>query len=187
MKNTTSLVKKFYNPRLPYHNFNHTLIDNNLIIYSMTKFPFHKQETKYTCGAASMRMALAFCHIKKSEKQLAKLLGTNKVRGTWHKSFPMVAEKFRLNHLSMRNATINDLKEYQKKGFVIILCYFYYPEKFDHYAVLKNIDAKYIYLWDPDFDDEHKYLLSYFQKIWKSHQKYDNEKHWFFALKKHSR
>ena len=131
-----------------------------------------------------MRMALESCGIKKSEKQIAKLLGTNKVRGTWHKNFPIVAEKFNLNYVVMRNATIDDLKEYKKKGFVVVICYFYPPEKMDHYSVLKKIDNEYIYFWDPFFGEEHKYLLTYFKKIWKSDPKYDNEKCWFFAVKK---
>lgn len=130
-----------------------------------------------------MRMALAFCGIKKSEKQVAKLLGTNKVRGTWHKSFPIIAEKFKLNHVSMRNATIDDLKEYQKKGFCIIVCYLYPFEKADHYSVLKKSGDKFIYFFDPFFGEEHKYLLSYFKTIWRSNPKYDNEKCWFFAVK----
>jgi len=150
----------------------------------MVQFPFHKQETKYTCGAAAMRMALEFCGIKKSEKQVAKLLNTNKVRGTWHKNFPSVAEKFKLNYTSMRHATINDLKEFQKKDYAVIICYLYPPEKVDHYSVLKKIDKRLIYFWDPFFGDMHKYLLSYFKKIWKSDPKYDNEKCWFFAIKK---
>lgn len=102
-------------------------------------FSFHKQETTYTCGAASMQMALSLCGIKKSEKQVAKLLSTNKVRGTWHESFPIVAEKFKLNHVSLRNATITDLKLYQKKNFAVIVCYFYPTEKVDHYSVLKKL------------------------------------------------
>ena len=150
----------------------------------MVQIPYYEQETKYTCGAAAMRMALGFCGIKKSEKQVAKLLGTNKVRGTWHKSFPIVAEKFRLNHVSIRNATIADLKEYQKKDFAVVICYFYPPEKVDHYSVLKKIDNKFIYFLDPFFGEEHKYLLSHFRKIWKSDPKYDNKKCWFFAVKK---
>lgn len=150
----------------------------------MAQFPFHKQETLYTCGPACMRMALAFCGIKKSEKQIAKLLGTNKVRGTWPKSFPLAAEKFKLSYVSMRNASIADLKEYRGKGFVVIICHLYPPRKIDHYSVLKKIDTKYIYFWDPFFGDEHKHLLSYFKKIWKSDPKYDNEKRWFFAMKK---
>src|SRR3989344_6115816 len=119
----------------------------------MVEFPFYKQETKYTCGAAAMRMALEFCGIKKTENRVAKLLGTNKVRGTWHKSFPIVAEKFRLNHISMRDATIKDLREYRKKGYVIIICFFYPYEKFDHYILLKKIGKKYIYFFDPFFEE----------------------------------
>lgn len=150
----------------------------------MAQFPFHKQETNYTCGAASMRMALEFCNIKKSEKQVVKLLRTNKVTGTWHKSFPIIAEKFRLNHISIRNATINDLKECQKKGFAVVICYFYPPEKVGHYCVLNKIDKNFIHLRDPQFGPEHKYSLNYFKKIWKSDPRYDNEKRWFFAVKK---
>ena len=112
----------------------------------MQEIPFYKQETKYTCGPASMRMALEFCGIKKSEKQIAKLLKTNKIRGTWHKSFTSVAEKFKLNYIAFRNASISDLKQFQKNGFVIILCYFCKEEEFDHYSVLKKINRKNIYL-----------------------------------------
>lgn len=147
-------------------------------------FSFYKQETKYTCGSASMRMALESVGIKKSEKQIEKLLGTNKIRGTWHKDFSRLAEKYRLNHFTKRNSSIEDLKEYQKKGFTIIICYFYPPEKVDHYSVFKKIDDKNIYFWDPWFGPEHKYSLDYFKKIWKSDPKYDNEKCWFFAVKK---
>src|SRR3989338_2502303 len=150
----------------------------------MKQIPFHKQETMYTCGAAAMQMVLEFCGIKKSEKQVEKLLGTNKVRGTWHKGFSIVAEKFRLNHVSMRNATIDDLKKYQKNGFAVVICYFYPPEKVDHYSVLKKIDNRFIYFLDPFFGEEHSYQLSHFKKIWKSDPKYDNERRWFFAVKK---
>jgi len=150
----------------------------------MAQLPFHKQETDYTCGAAAMRMVLEFCGIKKSEGQVAKLLGTNKAKGTGNKSFPMVAEKFRLNHASLRNATIADLKAYQKKGFAVIIGYFYPPEKFGHYSVLSKIDSQYIRFNDPLFGDEHKYRLTYFKKIWKSDPGDDNEKRWFFAVKK---
>ena len=147
------------------------------------KFPFHKQETCYTCGAAATRMALEFVGIKKSERQVVKILGTNKIRGTWHRGFPIVAEKFKLIHVSMRNSKIEDLKRYQKDGFAVILCYFLPTEKVDHYSVLKNIDKKFIYFWDPWFGPDHKYSLKYFNNAWKSDPRYDNEKHWFFAIK----
>lgn len=150
----------------------------------MKKFPFYKQETNYTCGAAVMRMALEYFGIKKSEKQIAKLLGTNRTRGTWHKDLPILAEKFKLNYVVMRQAKISDLKWYQKNHFIVVLCYFNRQEKIDHYAIVKKIDKKYIYFYDPYFGDQHKHLLKYFEKIWKFDSKYDKEKHWFLAIKK---
>jgi ABC-type bacteriocin/lantibiotic exporter with double-glycine peptidase domain len=150
----------------------------------MANFHFYKQESNCTCGAAVMRMALEFCDIKKSEQQIAKLLGTNNIRGTWHKSFPLAAEKFKLNYAVERNATINDLKKYQKDKYIVIVCYLYLPEKIDHYSIVKKIDEQYIYFHDPFFGVQHKYRLSYFNKIWKSLPQHDNEKSWFFAVKK---
>ncbi|MBI2668105.1 C39 family peptidase [Candidatus Woesearchaeota archaeon] len=147
-------------------------------------FQFYKQETKYTCGAAAMRMALEFFGIRRSEKQLAKLLGTNKVSGTWYKDLGAVAEKFELNYISMRNSTFKDLKEYQKKGFIIIILYFSPKNKIAHLSVLRKIDSKNIYFWDPWFGPEHKYGLKYFEKIWRCDPRYGSEKRWFFAMKK---
>lgn len=152
----------------------------------MTDFPHYKQETKYTCGACSMRMTLEVCGIKKSEKQIAKWLKTNKIRGTWPKKLPKVAEKFKLNYFVGRNSKVEDLKEFMKKDYVIIVCYWDKVHAFDHYSVIKNIDEKFIHFWYPWFGSEHKFTLSYFKKNWKSHEKYDNEKGWFFAVKNSS-
>jgi predicted double-glycine peptidase len=148
------------------------------------KFNYYKQEKSYTCGAAAMRMVLEQLGIKKTEKQLVKLLKTNKVRGTWHKAFSRIAKKYALHHVEKRNAKISDLKRLQKEKYLIIVCYFISSEKIDHYAVVRKIDSKYIYFWDPFFGPKHKYLLSYFRKIWKSNPKYEKEKRWLFAVKK---
>ena len=145
-------------------------------------FAFYKQETKYTCGAASMRMALENVGIRKSEKAIVRLLGTSKRRGTRHDAYPRIAEKYKLNYVVHRNATIADLKEFHAKGFTVILCYHYAPEDIDHSAVLKDIDEDNVCLLDPWFGPDHKYPLPQFKEIWIS--KYDNEKSWFFAIKK---
>ena len=150
----------------------------------MGEFQYHKQETNYTCGAAAMRMALENCGVKRTENQIVKLLSTNKVRGTWIRSFPPVAERFKLCHVSMRNSSIEEIKHYIKLGYAVIVCYFYPPEKVDHYSVVKMIDDKYIYFWDPFFGESHRYTLTYFNRIWKSDPRYEDEKRWFFAVKR---
>lgn len=147
-------------------------------------FPYYHQETKYTCGAAAMRMALEMVGIRRSEKQVGRLLGTNKVRGTWDKDFPKLAERYRLVYIVDRNASFQDLKEYHKKGFTIIISYRYPTEKMGHYSVLKKIGRKKIYFWDPLFGPNHYYSIYYFRRLWGSDQNYDREKRWFFALKK---
>ena len=148
------------------------------------EIPFYKQEYTYTCGAAAMRMVLERSGVKKSEKRIVRILKTNKVRGTWHKDFPRVAEKYKLNYIVKRNSSIEDLKKYKKQGYNIVICYYYPPEKVDHYSVLKKIDKENIYFYDPYFGEDHKYSLNYFLKIWKSNPRYDGEKRWFFGVKK---
>ncbi len=148
------------------------------------KISYHKQQTDYTCGAASLRMALQACGIRKSEKQASKLLSTKKVKGSSNEDFPKVAEKFLLNYQVKRNAEIKDLKECLKQGYAIIVGYYYIPEHFGHYAVLKKIDSKCIYFLDPLFGPNCKYSLRYFKEFWRNSPKGDNEKRWFFAVKK---
>ena len=147
-------------------------------------FHYHKQETEYTCGAAAMRMVLESIGINRSEKEIAKLLKTNKIRGTWHKNFPIVAEKYKLNCIVRRNARISDLKKLQKENYSIILCYYCPAEKVDHYSLLRKIDSRFIYFWDPWFGPNHKYSLNHFNKIWKSDPKYEKEKKWLIAMKR---
>jgi len=150
----------------------------------MRKFPYHKQEKEYSCGAAAMRMALEFFGMKKSEEEVAKIMGTSWNGGTLNKSFPELAEKLKLNYSVMRNASLDDLKRFLKNGFVVIMGYHYSPRKIGHYSVLKKIGRKNIYFWDPHFGPEHKYSIAHFMNVWKSSPRGDNETHWLFALKK---
>ena len=149
------------------------------------KFPYHEQEKSYTCGAASMRMALEYLGIKKTEKQVVRLLGTNKVKGTWEEDFPKLVEKYRLNYVVKHRGSISDLKRLHKNGYVVIVCY--YPgDKIDHYSVIKKIDNKKIYLYDPWYGSRggpnESYKLSYFEKIWKTEKEKDLR--WLIAIKK---
>ena len=149
----------------------------------ITDFPFHRQQTCWTCGPAAMRMALEKSGIKKSEKQLVRILKTNKIRGTWPRDFPRVAEKYKLDYVVERNAEIQDLEYFQKQNYTLIVCYYFPKEKVDHYSVFKEMDSEKIYFYDPLLGNGHRYSLRYFNKIWRLDPKYDNEKHWLFGVK----
>lgn len=152
------------------------------------KLPYHKQESAYTCGAASMRMILEAIGMKKSEKQISRLLNTNKVSGTRTAQFPQVAEKYKLDYRIERNDTsIQDLKRAYKKGFYIIVNYML-PGQGEHYAVVSKIGRKNIYLHDPWVGPNTKYPIATFEKIWRGAgagtRGSDNERFWFFGIRK---
>ncbi|MDP1696167.1 MAG: cysteine peptidase family C39 domain-containing protein [archaeon] len=145
---------------------------------------YHKQETNFTCSAACMRMILASFGIKKSEKSLAKLLKTNRIRGALHKDFPTVLENYKLNYIVKRNASFDDIKQLHKEEYKIILSYYAFNGKIPHSAILKNINSRFIYLIDPWFGPNHKYSLKKFKKLWVSDKRFEKEKRWLMAVKK---
>jgi ABC-type bacteriocin/lantibiotic exporter with double-glycine peptidase domain len=141
------------------------------------KIPYYKQETNYTCGAACMRMVLESMKIKKSEKQIANLLKTNKVVGTWHKNIPELAEKYKLNYLILRDATWLDLVFYHQTGWRVIVCLT--REKVPHYAVVKKINWHSIYFLDPYYGPKERMFIHRFKKKWHDHE----GKKWLVAIK----
>lgn len=139
--------------------------------------PYFKQETNYTCGAACMRMVLAAMGIKKTEKQLANLLQTNKKIGTWHKNIPELAEKYLFDYTIVREAKFSNLKEYSKNGWHTIVCFT--RESVPHYAVVKKVSFHRIYLLDPYYGPEVSFTRRQFKKKWHDHE----NKRWFIAIK----
>ncbi len=130
-----------------------------------------------------MRMVLGAVGIKMTEKKIAALMETTKKHGTWNKSFPELAEKMKLSYIVARNSSIRELKSIKKQGYLIIVGYFHKPENMGHYAVVKKISGKTIYLFDPFEGFSHYYFLEEFDKIWRNDPKGDNEKRWFFGVK----
>lgn len=143
---------------------------------------FHKQETCWTCGAAAFRMALSAFGIKRSEKQLVKLLHTNKVRGTWTRNFPPVAERFGLTYVVGRKGTFAQLGRLMKDGYQIVICYV--PDVVDHYAVVRKIGKSTLCIFDPWFGPDHKYSTKKFNKIWKTDKRWESETRWFIAIRR---
>ncbi len=151
---------------------------------NIADFPYYKQKTEYTCGPASMKMALEHFGIKRSEEELASTLRTERKVGTSEHDMIMCADFFKMNYAVKRNASFEDLERLQKEGYVTILRYYLPWEKIDHYAVFKKVDRGRIYLWDPCYGPDRSYSLNYFSKIWKFDPKIGKDKnHWLLALK----
>ena len=148
------------------------------------KIKYFHQTTDYTCGPASIKMALSFFEIFKSEKQLAGILRTDSKKGTRINDFISGAKFLGFDYVIKTSSKVKDLRMLQKKGYVVVVCYFIPEENLDHYSVLKKVGLKNIYFFDPWFGEDHKYSINYFKRIWKCDERFDKEKAWCIALKK---
>lgn len=146
------------------------------------KIPYLKQEAEHTCGPACMRMALATLKIKKSEKELARELKTSKKTGTEEENFSKVVLGYKLKFFEKNKSSIKELKKFLEKGYIIIVEYYHAKEKEEHYAIVKKINSKTIYLIDPWEGPNKSFSLRYFKIVWSARNK--KKKRWFFAIKK---
>jgi len=151
------------------------------------QIPYFAQETNYTCGAAVMRMALAATGTMYSEKQIAKLLGTNHVAGTKNRAFPLVAEQHRLTYTVIREHTsLSDIQYLLNHLFVVIVCFYHDREEVHHYAVVKRLTKTHIIFADPLDGDNHKLTRAQFIASWSTQAKgrgVDTDTRWLFAVK----
>ena len=143
---------------------------------------FRWQERTWTCGPAALRHALSGLGIEKTEKYLARVLNTTRLRGTKNRDFVKVAKHFNLKFVVEKNSSIGRLGDLIGQGYKIIVCYFSKINDSGHYAVVEKIGKNLIYLDDPSLGPRIKYTKSYFSKIWWS--QYDEERKWFIAMKK---
>lgn len=147
---------------------------------------YFAQKTDYTCGPASMRMALASLGIKQTEQALVKQLKTNAEYGTLFKNMIAFVKKLKFRYKTGQHLRYPELRELLNDRWQVIVCYYLLREKSDHYAVVRKISHKRIYLSDPGFGRNRSFSLGHFRKIWKTVQKPDISKRWFLAFKKNS-
>lgn len=163
------------------------------------KIPFFKQETCWTCGPAVIKMFLASIGIKKSEKQLTKILKANKIVGTRQISFVNFAQKYGFKYLIGTDVDISLLKSLLDKNYFIIVSFLKnvtddprYPFKLrknfameeHHLAVLWKISNGKVYLLDPSFGEDESHPIEHFVKMWSKPNYFEKTRRWFFALKK---
>lgn len=143
-----------------------------------------KQETSWTCGPACIKMFLRLNGIKKTEKQLVKLLKTNKIVGTKNSDIYNFVKKQGFSYVITNNSSIKYLKQMLKEKYFVIVCYYIKSENIHHYSVVKRITNKKIFFLDPYFGSDFSMDLGEFEKSWGVIAKYSKEKNWFIAIKK---
>jgi len=124
-------------------------------------------------------MILASIGIKKTEKQLSKMLKPSTRTGTDRRQITHIAEKYRLNYVVKRDASVSDIREYVRKGWKVIVCYKY--GGISHYSLVKRVTWHSIYFLDPAAGPKHRYLIPNFRRKWNCGKK---ERKSFIAIKK---
>lgn len=147
------------------------------------RIPYYKQETQWTCGAASMRMVLASMGKVCSERYIAKLLKTSKRTGTKHKHMVQLAEQYKLTYVVSRNASLEDVAFFLKRKYRVIVCYQHPKDNAGHYAIVRGLTQKRIRLLDPLDGPGVSYSRAYFEDIWRDDPDDDNERHWLLGIK----
>lgn len=136
--------------------------------------PFQETLYKGYCGPAVLKMVLRYYGIEKSEKELAKLAGTTKNGGTDDKAIAAVFKKFGLKSKIKNNAGLSDIQKHLDKNVPVIVDWFTrgrkdYPDSTvadGHYSVVVGLDAKFIYLQDPEIGKLRQLVRDDFLRVW---------------------
>ncbi len=129
----------------------------------MLKVPSFLQTTGH-CGPASLKMALAYFGVDKSESELAKLSGATRLRGVEGIGLATAAKKLGFDAFIKDNAKISDIKKYLDLKIPVIVDWFSKDD--GHYSVVVDMNEKNIYLQDPEIGGIKKLPLETFKRVW---------------------
>ena len=112
--------------------------------------PFHRQDTDYSCGAASLQMLLHHVHgTYPSEEHLMHRMHVSKEEGTHHDELVRVLREENL-HVYVDNESSLQVIEHLIKAEFPVLVHFIEPTANEgHYAVVVGFSDSRIYLNDP--------------------------------------
>jgi predicted double-glycine peptidase len=126
------------------------------------------------CGPASLKIVLNYYGVEKSEKELAKLAGTNKQWGTSAKGLVKAARYLGFKMIVKDNCTFRDIEKWLKKGIPPIvnwmtrgrMDYSDVNVPAGHYSPVCGLDDKYVYLQDPELGKIRKLVREDFWQVW---------------------
>ena len=135
------------------------------------KYTWHEQELDYSCGPASIRMALAALGIKRSERSINRLSKLTR-DGLWHIQMITTVRKLGLYSFVKRDTSIRDLRSLLSLGLPLIVNYNMIPRRFPdsgeggHYALIKGIEGSKVRVCCPVEGPCHIISLREFHHNW---------------------
>lgn len=116
------------------------------------------------CGPAALKMVLDYYGIEKSEKELARLSGCTRTKGTRGENLLKASKKLGLKGFIKDFSEINDIRKYLKEKLPVIVDWFSTDE--GHYSVVIGIDQKNVYLQDPELGHVRTMKIKTFKRVW---------------------
>lgn len=150
-------------------------------VMSRLLIPYYYQESEWTCGAACLRMALMACTIKRTERQVVKLLCCTRRWGTSNSMFSVVCDQFALNYTVERLSSLRRLKALVRDKYIVIVNYYLRSEHAYHFAIVRSISLRTITLIDPIMGPKFTLPCELFLKDWRGSHSVDRR--WFIAIK----
>lgn len=110
---------------------------------------YFKQEKDYTCGCACVRMALSVYEANvPSEEELELKLGTLSNAGTDPKAIEQYFKDLHYEVVTKENSTVEELQQYFKNGYTIMLAI---SVDVPHFTIYGGHNNNHITFWDPYF------------------------------------
>ncbi|MEK7510052.1 MAG: cysteine peptidase family C39 domain-containing protein [Patescibacteria group bacterium] len=136
--------------------------------------PFQETLGADMCGPASLKIVLDYYGLNKSEKELAKLVGTTRRLGTDERGLTRAARQLGFKVIVKNNSSFGDIEKWLHRGVPPIVDWFtrgradYSDSDIadGHYSVACGIDSQYIYLQDPEIGGIRKIEKNDFKRVW---------------------
>jgi predicted double-glycine peptidase len=137
--------------------------------FNSIHMPVGEQQTKYSCGAACLRIIAKRYGIHKTEQEFMKLLGTTPKDGTWPENLIEIGKKLGLNVHDKMGMSIDELKSLLDKKIPVICSFQAWGDKKNyskknkdgHYAIAIGYNDKEIMFEDPSIRDGKRGSLKY--------------------------
>lgn len=122
------------------------------------------RQTAGFCGPAALKMVLAYYGVHKTERELGRLAGTTKGRGTGAEGLVAAARQLGRKAGFKDNQSLTTIRIYLRKKIPVIVDWFSQDD--GHYSVAVGMDKKFIYLQDPELGGVRKLTLTEFYRVW---------------------
>jgi len=130
--------------------------------------PFFKQDTPYTCGPASIQMAMDFFGFFEGEKQLKKEVHADYDIGTTHKWMMDVVKKKGFYCREENESTLDDVCFLLNEKLPVIVHFTEPSENATHYSVVTGIENGAVILNDPWNGKDYRISEEEFLERWRS-------------------